>query len=145
MLTACNPSPFTIPPPATCLLTGTSLLNASRSGLPPALEYFGPIVINGVTVGTLYDRVLCVGSGSTCSTNTYILAMRVRLNSNAWNGHNNESFEVNDTSRAVLGALTADAAYMMGPSSGGSTTSGNPDLALANQKWVEDVGRTQYG
>ncbi len=45
------------------------------AGLHPTLHAASAsIVINGVTVGTLYDRVLCPGSGSTCSSNTYVLA-----------------------------------------------------------------------
>lgn len=144
VLTTCNPKPFPPSPPSTCMLTGATLLDAVGPGYIQRSSASASIVINGVTVGTLYDRVLCPGSGTTCSSTTYVLAVRVRLNSNAWNGHSSESFEVNDTTRAVLSALSADAAYYMGPPTG-STTSANPDLALANQKWLEYVGRTQYG
>ncbi len=31
------------------------------------------------------------------------------------------------------------------PTRAAASTSANPDLALANQKWVEAVGRTEYG
>lgn len=148
--TPCNPKPFTTPTPSACLLTGNSVLEALGPGYILRSTFSGPITINNVVVGTVYDRVYCIGSNSTCTTtgadaNTYVIATRTRLNSEQWNGHSTESFEINDTVRAMKTSESADAAYWMGPDSGGSTTSSDPDLALANLKWVEQVGRTQYG
>src|SRR5262245_28408814 len=104
VLTACNPKPFTTPTPTACLVTGNTLVAAIG---PNAILFDSsstPITINGVTVGTLYDRVYCYGTGGVCATsgtnlNKYTLTMRVLLNTNAWNGHNSESFEVNDLIR----------------------------------------------
>ncbi len=106
---------------------------------------------NGSNVGTVYDRWYCYGTGATCATsgtnaNTYILATRVHLNAGQWNGHNAESFEVNDLIRKIKSGVNADSAYWMGPPPPlGSTTSASPDTALANMKWVEYTGKTQYG
>lgn len=98
------------------------------------------IVVNGVTIGTLYDRVWCVGTGTTCSaTNkSHILGMRVKLNANAWDLSGN-SFEINDLFRTIRSDDSADIAYFMGTS--GST---NPDTALAF-KFLEYSGRTLKG
>lgn len=150
VLTSCNPKPFTVPAPSTCLLTGNTLLAALGSGIILSASQSSSININSVTVGTLYDRAYCYGSAGVCATsganaNTYIFAARVRLNSNAWNGHNSESFEINDIIRKIVNPGAADSAYWMGPTTGGSTSSSNPDLALANQKWLEYTGKTQYG
>jgi len=146
VLTSCNPKPFTVPAPSTCLLTGNTLVAALGTGYILRSSTSASITINGVTVGTLYDRVYCLGSGTTCSSaNTYVLGTRVRLNSNAWNGHSSESFEINDIIRLIKNGVAADSAYWMGPTSGGSTTSPSPDLGLANQKWLEYTGKTQYG
>ena len=150
VLTTCNPKPFTVPAPSACLLTGNTLLAAMGAGIILKNSMTPPITINSVNVGTLYDRAYCYGAAGVCATsganaNTYIFATRVHLNSNAWNGHNSESFEVNDIIRKITSGVSADSAYWMGPTTGGSTTSTNPDLGLANQKWLEYTGKTQYG
>lgn len=98
------------------------------------------IVVNSVTVGTLYDRVLCLGSGSTCNaTNTYILMMRARMNTNVWNPTGN-SFEINDMFRTIRSGASVDIAYRMGTVIGGT----NPDTAAA-RKFLELSGRTLQG
>ncbi len=150
VLATCNPKPFTTPTPSTCLLTGQTLLAALGTGYIQKSATSGAITANGVNVGTIYDRVYCIGTGTTCTTtgtgaNTYVLAVRIRLNASAWNGHNSQSFEINDTIRAIKSTVDADIAYWMGPTTGGSTTSTSPDTALANGKWLEYSGRTQYG
>lgn len=152
VLTACNPKPFPPTPPSTCLLPGNTV--AAAIG-PNAILFDSastPIVINGVTVGTLYDRVYCYGTGGVCATsganlNKFALATRVLLNTNAWNGHNSESFEVNDLIRRIINGITTESAYYMGPPAAacGSITSTDPDCGVANQKWMEYTGKTQYG
>lgn len=151
VLTTCNPKPFTTPTPSTCLLTGNTLPAAMGTGYILRSSTSANITVNSVVVGVLYDRVYCLGVGTSCTTsgagaNTYVLATRIHLNGSTWNGHNTDSFEVNDTIRAIKSTVSvADIAYWMGPDSGGSTTSTDPDLALADMKWLEYSGRTQYG
>jgi len=150
VLSPCNPKPFTTPTPSTCLLTGQTLLAALGSGYIQKGTSTGNITANSTVVGTYYDRIYCIGTGTTCATsgtgaNTYVLAYRFKLTNLAWNGHNSQSFEVNDTIRAVKSTVGADIAYWMGPTTGGSTTSANPDTALANGKWLEYSGHTQKG
>ncbi|MEY2687272.1 MAG: hypothetical protein RL375_1470 [Pseudomonadota bacterium] len=100
-----------------------------------------PIVVNGVTIGTLYDRVWCLGTGTTCNaTNTYILGMRINLNTAVWKATTPFSFEVNDMFRAVRAATSADIAYFNGTVVGGTL----PDTAAA-RKFLEYSGRTIKG
>ena len=150
VLSTCNPKPYTFPTPSTCLLAGNSLLAALGTGIILKVSASSPIVVAGVTVGTLYDRVYCYGIGTTCSTvgvnaNTYILAARVHLNTNPWNGHNLDAFEVDDIIRRIRNGVSADSAYWVGPDTGGSTTTANPDLALSSYSWLQYTGKTQYG
>lgn len=152
VLTACNPKPFTTPTPSACLLTGNTLVDAIGPDAVPVSSSSTSIVANGVTVGTLYDRVYCYGTGGSCAIsgsylNKYTLAMRVKLNAGAWNGHNSESFEVNDLIRQILNGVSADSGYWMGPPAGacGDINSNDPDCGVANGKWVEYTGKTQYG
>jgi hypothetical protein len=150
VLTTCNPKPFPMMPPGTCLITGQTLLAALGTGYTLKSSASGTITANGHNVGTHYDRVYCIGADGVCATSgedadTYVLASRVHLLSGAWNGHSSESFEVNDTIRLIKSGVSADIAYWMGPDTGGSTSSSDPDLALANMKWLEYSGKTQYG
>lgn len=118
-----------------------------------------PIVKNGVTVGTFYDRVYCIGTGTTCTTtgtdaNTYIVATRVRMSNTAsagnancpvWSGATTECFEINNffrTIRSATPAVSTSIAYYMGPA--GSTNDSDPDLALA-LKYLEYGGKTFKG
>lgn len=108
------------------------ILKASRSAA---------IVVNGVTVGTLYDRVWCLGTGTTCNTtNTYILGARINLNTAVWKATTPFSFEVNDIMRAVRSTDSADIAYFMGTVAGGTVA----DTA-ASTKYLEYSGRTVKG
>jgi hypothetical protein len=158
VLTACNPKPFTFPTPSTCLLTANTLVDAVGPNAILVRSNSVAIVANGVTVGTLYDRVYCyapTGGGSSCAAsgpnlNKYTLATRVELVATPWNGHSNESFEVNDIIRQILSGVSADSAYWMGPpvpptGCGNINASADPDCGLANQKWVEYTGKTKYG
>ena len=98
------------------------------------------IVVNGVTVGTLYDRVWCRGTGTTCdATQTYILGTRARMNANAWNP-TGFSFEINDFFRTVRSTSSVSVSYFMGTVLGGT----NPDTAQA-RKYLEYTGRTLQG
>jgi len=152
-LTTVNPKPFTVPPPSTCLLAPSDLsgyiLKASRQA---------NITVSGVKVGDLYDRVYCLGTGTTCdATNTYVIATRVRMaatpvnfparnpNCPLWSGTSNDCFEINNFFRNIRGTaatpVTADAGYLMGS---GSSTGTDPDNSLA-VKYVEYVGKTYKG
>ncbi|WP_085316508.1 hypothetical protein [Derxia lacustris] len=144
VLSTCNPktgSPATQSATlATCKLTGLPgstaipgyILKASRSA---------PIIVNSVTVGTLYDRVYCKGTGTACdATNTYILATRANLNTNVWSPLTTESFEINDFFRVIRSAAAADIGYFMGSVDGGTAA----DTALA-KKYLEYSGRTLQG
>lgn len=95
-------------------LTGANVNAALPAGNILKASRTAPIVVNGVTVGTLYDRVWCLGTGTTCNaTNTYTLGMRIRLNANAWNP-TGRSYEVNDIFRAIRAAAAANVAYYRG-------------------------------
>src|SRR5262245_26297697 len=69
-LVACNPKPF-----------NASLTTCRVDGLPGSAALPGYILVasttrnitvNSIVVGTLYDRVYCLGTGTTCNaTNTY--------------------------------------------------------------------------
>jgi len=144
VLSTCNPktgSPATQSPTlATCKVAGLPgsaavpgyILKASRSA---------PIIVNSVTVGTLYDRVYCKGTGTVCdATNTYILATRANLNTSVWQPGSSDSFEINDFFRAVRSAASADIAYFMGTVDGGTAA----DTALS-KKYLEYSGRTLKG
>jgi len=152
-LVAVNPKPFVVPPPETCLLTEEDL-----TGYITKASRTADITVSGVVVGTLYDRVLCLGTGSTCdATDTYVLATRVRMNATPvnfpdrnpncplWSGTNNECFEINNAFRDILGAIDAPVAaasgYVMGTD---SATVDDPDTALAF-KYLEYTGKTYKG
>ncbi|HEY0943589.1 MAG TPA: hypothetical protein VGE08_26120 [Steroidobacter sp.] len=152
-----NPKPFTVPPPSTCTVGG---LPGESGGLP---GYFlkatrqANITVSGVVVGTLYDRVYCLGTAPTCdSTNTFILATRVRMaatpvnfparnpNCPLWSGTSNECFEINNFFRNIRGtgpALAASVSYWMGS---GSLTGTDPNNSLA-EKYLEYTGKTYKG
>lgn len=152
-LVAANPKPFVVPPPATCLIAPADLtgyiVKASRTA---------NITVSGVVVGTLYDRVLCLGTGTTCdSTNTYVIATRVRMNATPvnfparnpncplWSGTSNDCFEINNFFRNIRGTSAAPVAaasgYYMGS---GSSTGTDPDASLAI-KYLEHTGKTYKG
>lgn len=95
-------------------ITGATIDAALPAGTILKATRSAPIVVNSITIGTLYDRVYCTGTGSTCdATNTYTLAIRINLNTNAWNP-SGKSFEVNDIFRAIRAAVAADVAYYRG-------------------------------
>lgn len=149
-----NPKPFTVPPPSTCLLTYADLSDyievASRQA---------NITVSGVVVGTLYDRVWCKGTGTTCdSSNTYIIGTRVRMaetpvnfpgrnpNCPVWSGTSNDCFEINNFFRNIRGTnaspVTADVGYIMGGS--GTANDTDPIDAVA-VKYLEYTGKTYKG
>lgn len=139
-LTACNPknaSGAQSPTLATCKVTGLPG-SAAIPGYILRSSRTAAITVNGVNVGTLYDRVWCLGTGTTCnSTNTYILGARINLNANAWDP-SGESFEINDLFRAIRSAASADVAYFMG-------TSGTSADTAPAFKYLEYTGRTLQG
>lgn len=135
-------------------VSGADILSALPSGTILKASRTAPIVVNGVTVGTLHDRVWCAGSGSTCNaTNTYTLGLRVQLNSAAWNP-SGKSFEVNDLFRAIRATVAADVAYYRGSANPLPTAppypttqpapGSSPDTA-SSYKDLEVVGRTIQG
>lgn len=135
-------------------ITGADIQAALPSGTILKASRTAPIVVNGVTVGTLHDRVWCAGSGSTCNaTNTYTLGLRVQLNTAAWNPSGN-SFEINDLFRAIRSAVTAEVAYYRGSANPLPTAAPfpttqpapgtDPDTA-SSYKDLEVVGRTLQG
>lgn len=145
-LTTCNPkinldTPTETQDPAntTCQVSGLPG-SAAIPGYILKSSRTANIVINSVTVGTLYDRVWCKGSGSTCdASNTYILGLRARMNANAWNP-SGKSFEINDFFRTIRSAASVDIAYFQGTVIGGTA----PDTAAA-RKYLEFSGRTLKG
>ncbi|WP_028312716.1 hypothetical protein [Derxia gummosa] len=144
VLSTCNPKTGS---PAT---QSATLTTCKVDGLPGSAAVPGyilkasrsaPIIVNSVTVGTLYDRVYCKGTGTTCdATNTYILATRANLNTAVWSPLTTESFEINDYFRAIRSTVGADIAYFMGTVDGGTSA----DTALA-RKYLEYSGRTLKG
>lgn len=165
ILSTINPKTVVSPTPATCTNTGTApvgdqlpveqqsatLATAKFTGLPGSAAMPGyvatPVASTSYTlqtgspaktVGTLYDRVYCTGSGSTCDgTNTYVFATRVILNTTVANP-NGTTFEVNDLFRTVPTAASVSVGYYMGTS--GTTV----DTGLAT-KYLEYAGRTNNG
>ena len=140
ILATINPKTVVSPPPAVCTNTGAAptelpvetqsatLATGKFGGLPGSAAMPGYVATPyrsatatlatgspAVTVGTLYDRVYCAGSGSTCNgSNVYVFATRAILNSNPWSPTGG-SFEVNDFFRVVPTSATAiQAAYYMG-------------------------------
>lgn len=135
-------------------LTGADIASALPAGTILKASRTAPIVINGVTVGTLHDRVWCAGSGSTCNaTNSYTLGLRVQLNTAAWNP-SGQSFELNDIFRAIRAAVAADVAYYRGSANPLPTAAPFPATQPApgtnvetasSYKDLEVVGRTLQG
>lgn len=152
-----NPKPFTVPPPSTCLVGGMPGGSGGLTGYILKASRQANITVSGVVVGTLYDRVYCLGSSSACdSSNTYILATRVRMhatpvnfpgrnpNCPLWSGTSNECFEINNFFRNIRGSgasLSAWVSYFMGS---GSETGTDPDNSLA-VKYLEYTGKTFGG
>lgn len=135
-------------------ITGADILAALPAGNILKSSRTAPIVVNGVTVGTLHDRVWCLGTGTTCdATNTYTLGLRVQLNANAWNP-SGSSFEINDFFRAIRAAASADIAYYRGSANPLPTVAPfpatqpapgtDPDTA-SSYKDLEVTGRTLQG
>ena len=145
-LTTCNPkinldtpSETQDPSVTTCKVNGLPG-SASLPGYILKSSRTANIVVNGVTVGTLYDRVWCLGTGTTCNgTNTYMLGLRARMNANAWNP-SGLSFEINDFFRTIRSGASVDSGYFMGTVVGGT----NADTAAA-RKYLEFTGRTLKG
>jgi hypothetical protein len=156
-LTTVHPKPFTPPVPSTCLVGGMPGGTGGLTGYIVKASRQADITVSGVKVGDLYDRVYCLGSGSTCdSTNTFILATRIRMNPTPvnfparnpncplWSGTSNDCFEVNNTFRDIRSSgpsLSAWVSYWMGS---GSTTGTDPDNSLA-VKYLEYTGKTYNG
>lgn len=135
-------------------ITGATIQAALPAGNILKSSRSAPITVNGVTVGTLYDRVWCLGTGTTCnSTNTYTLGLRVQLNTNAWNP-TGRSFEINDFFRAIRAAVAADIAYYRGSANPLPTTPpfpttqpapGTSPETASSYKDLEVVSRTLQG
>jgi hypothetical protein len=156
-LISVNPKPFTVPAPSTCAVGGLPGQSGGLSGYILKASRQANITVSGVVVGTLYDRVYCLGTGSTCdSSNTFILATRVRMaatpvnfpdrnpNCPLWSGTSNECFEINNFFRNIRStgpSLTASVSYWMGS---GSALGTDPDNSLA-QKYLEYTGKTYKG
>lgn len=162
VLSNINPKTLVLPQPATCAQNGlppsdppvrrqsATLATGKFTGLPGSAAMPGYVATplrqstvtlstGGVTVGTLYDRVYCTGSGSTCDgTNTYVFATRAILNTNLTG--NGDTFEINDFFRAVPATATGvQAGYYMGRSGGAAP---NDSQAF---KYLELSGRTNNG
>lgn len=138
-LTACNPKPSSATL-TTCKVTGLPG-SAAIPGYILKSSTSSSILVGGssTNVGTLYDRVYCKGTGTTCdSSNTYILATRANLNTNVWSGTTTASFEINDFFRTVRSAVSVDVAYFM---PGGGSGADNAQAF----KYLEYTGRTVKG
>jgi hypothetical protein len=157
-LVTANPKPFVVPPPSTCLEDGLPGVATDLPGYILVASRTANITVSGVVVGTLYDRVYCTGTGTTCdSTNTYILATRAHMaatpvnfparnpNCPLWSGTSNNCFEINNYFRAIRGTtaspVAASVGYWMGT---GSTTGTDPDNSSA-AKYMEYTGKTFKG
>lgn len=140
-------------------ITGANI-NAALASLGHILKSSrtAPIVVNGINVGTLHDRVYCLGTGTTCNaTNTYTLALRVQLNANVWNP-TGRSFEINDFFRAIRASVAANVAYYRGtvnalptsapaipPFPATTPAPGTDPNTASSYKDLEVVGRTLQG
>lgn len=153
-----NPKPFIVPPPSTCRVDGLPGVGADLPGYILKASRQANITASGVKVGDLYDRVYCLGTGTTCdSSNTYIIATRVRMaetpvnfpdrnpNCPVWSGTSNECFEINNFFRNIRGtsasAVAADVGYWMGS---GASNGTDPNNSLAI-KYLEYTGKTYKG
>lgn len=157
-LTTANKKPFVVPPPATCLVNGLPGVGSNLPGYILKASRQANIVVSGVKVGDLYDRVYCLGSGSTCnSTNTFIIATRVHMaatpvnfparNSHCplWSGTSNDCFEINNFFRNIRGTNAAPVAAAVGYWMGSGSINGtNPNASLA-VKYLEYTGKTYKG
>lgn len=140
------------------VIAGATFAAALPAGTIQKALRTAPIVVNGVTVGTLYDRVYCLGTGTTCNaTNTYTLAFRVQLNTSAWNP-SGLAFEINDMFRAIRSAAAADIAYYRGsvnplptsapaipPFPASTPNPGTDPESASSYKDLEVVARTLQG
>ena len=153
-----NPKPFVVPPPSACLIDGLPGTATDLPGYILKASRQADITVSGVKVGDLFDRVYCLGTGSTCdATNTFILATRVHMaatpvnfpdrnpNCPLWSGTSNECFEINNFFRNIRGtnatAVPASVGYWMGS---GSTSGTDPNNSLA-VKYLEYTGKTYKG
>jgi hypothetical protein len=158
-LVTVNPKPFTVPPPSTCLVNGLPGVGSDLPGYILIAAMTRSIVVSSVTVGTLYDRVYCLGTGSACdATNTYIIATRAHMNATPvnfparnpncplWSGTSNDCFEINNFFRNIRGTastpVAADVGYWMGT---GATNGTNPDTNALAVKYMEYTGKTYKG
>jgi hypothetical protein len=159
-----NPKPFTIPPPATCIVGGLPGTAPELPGYILIASTSRNIVASGVTVGTLFDRVYCLGAAGVCNaTDTFIIATRAHMSNTVnfparnthcpmWSGTSNDCFEINNFFRNIRGTnaatVAADVGYWMGPpvppTGCGSTTSANPDCGVST-KYLEYTGKTYKG
>ena len=157
ILTKANPKPFKVPPPKACLVNGLPGVGSDLPGYIQVATRVADIVVSGVKVGNLHDRVYCLGTAGVCNgTQTYILATRVQMlatpvnfpnrnpNCPLWSGTSNDCFEINNVFRNIRGTnaapVTAQVGYWMGSTAG----SNDPNLALAN-KYMEYTGKTYKG
>jgi len=165
IMSSINPKTVVTPTPASCTNTGlpptgdqlpveqqsATLATAKFGGLPGSAAMPGyastPVAATSYvlktgspakTVGTLYDRVYCKGSGtSTCDgSNVYVFATRAILNTTVVSPQG--TFEINDIFRTVPTTATVDVGYYMGTSG----TSIDTGLAF---KYLEFAGRTNNG
>jgi hypothetical protein len=77
---AVNPFPYTVPPPADCLVNGLPGVGSDLPGYILKASRTGTVTAFGLNQGTYYDRVYCLGTGTTCdSSHTYIIATRFEV------------------------------------------------------------------
>jgi hypothetical protein len=158
-LTTVNPKPFTVPAPSTCLVNGLPGVGSDLPGYILKATNQQNITVSGQKVGDLYDRVYCLGTGTTCdATDTYIIATRVRMydvpndpsrntHCPVWSGVTNECFEINNVFRNIRGTNAAPVAAAVGYWMGTGSTTGAataPDNSLA-VKYLEYTGKTYKG
>jgi hypothetical protein len=152
-----NPKPFTEPPPATCRVGGLPAVGGDLPGYTQVAATTRPIVASSVTVGTLYDRVYCIGTGGVCSSTMHIIATRVHMSNTVnfparnthcpmWSGTTNECFEINNFFRNIIGGVGNSpntwVSYWMGT---GSASGTNPDTNGLSLKYLEYTGKTYKG
>jgi hypothetical protein len=135
VLKECNPTNSAVV--TTCKVT--SLPGSSGYSLVGSRST--PIVKNGVTVGTLYDKVWRSGA----HPNRYIFGAKVTMNANQWDP-TGVAFNVNDLARRLRPHAFARAAYYLDDSTKALIAAGRTDLGLneyeeeqpeRNNTWVD--------
>ena len=103
VLKTCNPTSAS--GVTTCKVTSLP----GESGYNLVASRSAPIIINGVTVGTQYEK-----AWRHCSDTTlYIFGVRVQMNANAWDG-SGAAFNVNDLMRQTRTDQSVSVAYFEG-------------------------------